>query len=83
MMNASDETSAQATTALLVEDDAPMSWRLQDALMKAGYRVRAAGMLADARPRWRKVRRRKVAARWWSRTAAEPAIRGKRERPPG
>jgi DNA-binding NtrC family response regulator len=49
MMNAGDETSAQATTALLVEDDAPMSWRLQDALTKAGYRVRAAGMLADAR----------------------------------
>jgi DNA-binding NarL/FixJ family response regulator len=49
-MNAvSSETPAQATTILLVEDDAPTSWRLQDALSKAGYQVRAAGTLAEAR----------------------------------
>ena len=48
-MNASDEKSAQAITVLLVEDYAPTSWRLQDALSKAGYQVRAAGTLADAR----------------------------------
>jgi DNA-binding NarL/FixJ family response regulator len=49
-MNAlSGEAPAQATTILLVEDDAPTSWRLQDALSKAGYQVRAAGTLAEAR----------------------------------
>ncbi|MGQ0683485.1 response regulator [Bradyrhizobium sp.] len=49
-MNAlNDEQPAQAITILLVEDDAPTSWRLQDALNKAGYRVRAAGTLAEAR----------------------------------
>jgi DNA-binding NarL/FixJ family response regulator len=37
------------TTILLVEDDAPTSWRLQDALGKAGYSVRAAGTLTEAR----------------------------------
>lgn len=41
--------SSGETSILLVEDDAPTSWRLQDALSKAGYRVRAAGTLAEAR----------------------------------
>src|SRR4051812_14271263 len=44
-----DEGPAQAITVLLVEDDAPTCWRLQDALAKAGYRVRAAATLAEAR----------------------------------
>lgn len=49
-MTESDETSAaQAISILLVEDDAPTSWRLQDALAKAGYGVRAAATLAEAR----------------------------------
>ena len=38
-----------ATTILLVEDDAPTSRRLQDALGKAGHQVRAAGTLGEAR----------------------------------
>ena len=41
--------SDEAITVLLVEDDAPTLWRLQDALAKAGYLVRAAGTLTDAR----------------------------------
>src|SRR5262245_7966572 len=49
-MNASsNEPSARAINILLVEDDAPTSWRLKDALSKAGYQVRAAGTLAEAR----------------------------------
>lgn len=36
-------------TILLVEDDAPTCWRLQDALVKAGYEVRSAGTLGEAR----------------------------------
>jgi DNA-binding NarL/FixJ family response regulator len=45
-----DETSpAQAISILLVEDDAPTCWRLQDALTQAGFVVRAAGTLAEAR----------------------------------
>jgi DNA-binding NtrC family response regulator len=44
-----DEPAAQAIPVLLVEDDAPTSWRLQDALVKAGYQVRAAATLAGAR----------------------------------
>jgi DNA-binding NarL/FixJ family response regulator len=49
-MNAArTETPVQATTVLLVEDDAPTSWRLQDALGQAGYQVRAAATLAEAR----------------------------------
>lgn len=44
-----DEGSAPAITVLLVEDDAPTSWRLQDALTGAGYQVRAAATLAEAR----------------------------------
>ena len=49
-MNASsNEPFARAINILLVEDDAPTSWRLQDALSKAGYQVRAAGTLGEAR----------------------------------
>jgi DNA-binding NarL/FixJ family response regulator len=45
----SDEAKAEAITVLLLEDDAPTLWRLQDALAKAGYQVRATGTLAEAR----------------------------------
>ena len=45
----SDERPSQAITVLLVEDDAPTSWRLQDALTKAGFQVTAAATLAEAR----------------------------------
>ena len=44
-----DERPSQAITILLVEDDAPTSWRLQDALAKAGFQVTAAATLAEAR----------------------------------
>src|SRR5438477_7918306 len=49
MNTPNDEQPKQAISVLLVEDDAPTSWRLQDALGKAGYQVRAAGTLAEAR----------------------------------
>jgi DNA-binding NarL/FixJ family response regulator len=49
MTHLSDERPSQAITVLLVEDDAPTSWRLQDALAKAGFEVTAAGTLAEAR----------------------------------
>jgi DNA-binding NarL/FixJ family response regulator len=49
MNTVSSETPLQPTTILLVEDDAPTSWRLQDALGKAGYQVRAADTLGEAR----------------------------------
>ena len=41
--------TADTITILLVEDDAPTCWRLQDALVKADYDVRTAGTLGDAR----------------------------------
>ncbi len=41
--------TGDAITILLVEDDAPTCWRLQDALVKAGYEVRSAGTLGEAR----------------------------------
>ncbi|MBP1059891.1 DNA-binding NarL/FixJ family response regulator [Bradyrhizobium japonicum] len=41
--------TGDAITILLVEDDAPTCWRLQDALVKAGYKVRSAGTLGEAR----------------------------------
>ena len=44
-----DGPQAEAITVVLLEDDAPTLWRLQDALTKAGYQVRAAGTLAEAR----------------------------------
>src|SRR5437016_3793549 len=49
MTELSDERPSQAITVLLVEDDAPTSWRLQDALAKAGFQVTAAATLAEAR----------------------------------
>src|SRR4051812_50225227 len=41
--------TGEAITILLVEDDAPTCWRLHDALVKAGYEVRSAGTLGEAR----------------------------------
>lgn len=49
MTELSDEAASQAITVLLVEDDAPTLWRLQDALAKAGFQVTAAATLAEAR----------------------------------
>src|ERR1700694_98272 len=46
----SDERPSRAITILLVEDDAPTSWRLQDALATAGFQVTSAATLAEARP---------------------------------
>jgi DNA-binding NarL/FixJ family response regulator len=46
---ASDQPAAEPISILLVEDDAPTLWRLQDALAKAGYHVRAAATLGEAR----------------------------------
>jgi DNA-binding NarL/FixJ family response regulator len=40
---------SQTITILLVEDDAPTLWRLQEALTRAGFEVRAAANLAEAR----------------------------------
>ena len=49
-MTASAEgTAAQEITILLVEDDPPTLWRLQDALVKAGFDVAAAATLGEAR----------------------------------
>src|SRR5438552_16868112 len=47
IMSEQGETG-EAITILLVEDDAPTCWRLQDALVKAGYEVRTAGSLGEA-----------------------------------
>jgi DNA-binding NarL/FixJ family response regulator len=44
-----EKQPAQAITILLVEDDAPTLWRLQEALTRAGFEVRAAANLAEAR----------------------------------
>jgi DNA-binding NarL/FixJ family response regulator len=44
-----EKQPAQAITILLVEDDAPTLWRLQEALTKAGFEVRPAANLAEAR----------------------------------
>jgi DNA-binding NarL/FixJ family response regulator len=49
MTELSDERASQAITVLLVEDDAPTLWRLQNALTKAGFEVTAAATLAEAR----------------------------------
>jgi DNA-binding NarL/FixJ family response regulator len=49
MNSPSGDSPAEATSILLVEDDAPTSWRLQDALGQSGYQVRAASTLAEAR----------------------------------
>jgi len=49
MNSLSDGPQAEAITVVLVEDDAPTLWRLQDALAKAGYQVKVAGTFAEAR----------------------------------
>jgi DNA-binding NarL/FixJ family response regulator len=48
-MTSPQELSAQEITILLVEDDPPTLWRLQDALAKAGFDVAAAATLGEAR----------------------------------
>src|SRR5215469_6334171 len=48
-MTSPQELSAQEITILLVEDDPPTLWRLQDALVKAGFDVAAAATLSEAR----------------------------------
>jgi len=48
-MTVSEQRPSQAISVLLVEDDAPTLWRLQDALTRAGFQVTAAGTLAEAR----------------------------------
>jgi DNA-binding NarL/FixJ family response regulator len=45
----SDQGPSQPISILLVEDDAPTLWRLQDALAKAGFQVTSAATLAEAR----------------------------------
>jgi DNA-binding NarL/FixJ family response regulator len=49
MTPSNDELPAQDITILLLEDDPPTLWRLQDALVKAGFNVAAAATLAEAR----------------------------------
>jgi len=44
MTPSGDELPAQDITILLVEDDPPTLWRLQDALAKAGFDVVAAAV---------------------------------------
>ncbi|HTO66120.1 MAG TPA: response regulator transcription factor [Bradyrhizobium sp.] len=44
-----EKQPSQTITILLVEDDAPTLWRLQEALTRAGFEVRAAANLAEAR----------------------------------
>jgi DNA-binding NarL/FixJ family response regulator len=48
-MTTSQDIPAQEITILLVEDDPPTLWRLQDALLKAGFDVAAAQTLGEAR----------------------------------
>ena len=48
-MTSLQELSAQEITILLVEDDPPTLWRLQDALLKAGFDVAAVATLGEAR----------------------------------
>ena len=49
MTPSNDELPAQDITILLLEDDPPTLWRLQDALVKAGFDVAAAATLSEAR----------------------------------
>lgn len=44
-----DAGPSRAVSILLVEDDAPTLWRLQDALARAGFDVTSAANLAEAR----------------------------------
>ena len=48
-MTSPNDIPAREITILLVEDDPPTLWRLQDALVKAGFDVAAAATLAEAR----------------------------------
>ena len=48
-MTSPEQVAAQEITILLVEDDPPTLWRLQDALVKAGFDVAAAATLGEAR----------------------------------
>lgn len=48
-MTSPEQIPAQEITILLVEDDPPTLWRLQDALVKAGFDVAAAATLGEAR----------------------------------
>ena len=48
-MTTPQEIPAREITILLVEDDPPTLWRLQDALVKAGFDVAAASTLSEAR----------------------------------
>jgi DNA-binding NarL/FixJ family response regulator len=48
-MTTPQDIPAQEITILLVEDDPPTLWRLQDALFKAGFDVAAAQTLGEAR----------------------------------
>lgn len=48
-MTTPQDIPAQEITILLVEDDPPTLWRLQDALVKAGFDVAAASTLGEAR----------------------------------
>ena len=48
-MTSPEQLSAQEITILLVEDDPPTLWRLQDALVKAGFDVAPAATLGEAR----------------------------------
>ena len=50
MNSLNDEPKVEAITVVLLEDDAPTLWRLQDALTKAGYQVRAEGARRRIRP---------------------------------
>ena len=49
MTTSAEQVPAQEITILLVEDDPPTLWRLQDALVKAGFDVAAAATLGEAR----------------------------------
>ncbi|MGH9807221.1 MAG: DNA-binding response regulator, partial [Terriglobia bacterium] len=48
-MASTEEIPVREITILLVEDDPPTLWRLQDALVNAGFDVVAAQNLAEAR----------------------------------
>src|SRR6201987_3640906 len=48
-MTSPKELSAQEITILLVEDDPPTLWRLQDGLVKAGFDIAAVATLGEGR----------------------------------
>ncbi|MBV9457088.1 MAG: response regulator transcription factor [Bradyrhizobium sp.] len=49
MTSTMEEQPVQEITILLLEDDPPTLWRLQDALVKAGFDVAATATLGEAR----------------------------------